>query len=570
MRKYKRPLWAAVAVAMAFAVAACGSSGSSSSSSSAAAGSSSSTSTSSGGTSSGGSGGTATVVVGTFPQSLDPSIDFTTQGGEVHWLTYLGPYSFAHATGTAGTQIIPSVATALPVASDGGKTYTFTIRTNLKYSDGTPLKASDLTFGIERALKLGWSAASFLTSTIVGAADYAKGKAKAVSGITTDDATGKTTIHLVNPYGAFVDVLAVPGVSYMPATTPMKPEPNNPPIGFGPYIIKNVQNNVGFDMVRNPNYAAQAIPGIPPGHMDIHVKIESNTTTEAQDVINNTADVFDWGDTIPPAQIQQVSGLTDRYKSLATSKTFYWFLNTTNKPFNNALARQAVDVAVDRPALARLSSGSIIPGCFLLPPAMVGHPTGPCPAGNPASSPDVAKAKQMVQQSGMAGQPVTVWAQNRQPRLEYAENYAATLNAIGFKATLKTIADADYFSTIETLKNHPQTGFADWQQDFPNPTDFYQNLVDANAIVPVGNSNYEEVNDPHIQSELKALYPVPANQLGTVGSRWAALDSYVTSKAYLVSYGYQSSPEFVSNRIDFSKLVFSPLEGNDFSTLQTK
>ena len=186
-------------------------------------------------------------MVGTFPQSLDPSIDFTTQGGEVHWLTYLGPYSFAHASGTAGTQIIPSVATALPVASDGGKTYTFTIRTNLKYSDGSPLKASDLTFGIERALKLGWSAASFLTSTIVGAADYAKGKAKSVSGITTDDATGKTTIHLVNPYGAFVDVLAVPGVSYMPAaTTPMKPEPNTPPIGFGPYIIKNVQNNVGF------------------------------------------------------------------------------------------------------------------------------------------------------------------------------------------------------------------------------------------------------------------------------------------------------------------------------------
>ncbi len=182
----------------------------------------------------------------------------------------------------------------------------------------------------------------------------------------------------------------------------------------------------------------------------------------------------------------------------------------------------------------------------------------------------MAEAKQLVQQSGMAGQPVTVWAQNRQPRLEWAENYAATLNAIGFKATLKTIADADYFSTIETLKNHPQTGFADWQQDFPNPTDFYQNLVDANAIVPVGNSNYEEVNDPHIQSELKSLYPVPANQLATVASKWAALDYYVAKKAYVVPYGYLSSPEFLSDRIDFSKVVFSPLEGNDFSSLQSK
>lgn len=568
MRKYKRPLWAAVAVAMAFAVAACGSSNSSSTSSSAG----SASSTTSGGSSSGAgkTGGTATVVEGTFPQSLDPSIDFTTQGGEVHWLTHLGPYSFAHATGTAGTQIIPSVAQALPTTSDGGKTYTFTIRSGLKYSDGTPVKASDLTFAIERDLKLGWSAASFLTSTIVGADEYAKGKAKDISGITTDDTTGKTTIHLVKPYGAFVDVLAVPGVSYMPPSTPMKPEPNSPPVGIGPYVIKNVQPNVGFTLALNPNYASEAIPGIPAGHMTVNVKVESNTTTEASDVLNNSADVFDWGDTIPPALIQQVSQQHDRYKAYETNKTFYWFLNTTQKPFTSTLARQAVAYAVDRPALARIGSGALVPGCFLLPPQMVGHPTGACPYGNVNASPDVAKAKQMVQQSGMAGQPVTVWAENRQPRLQWAENYAQTLNAIGFKATLKTIADADYFSTIETLKNHPQTGFADWQQDFPNPTDFYQNLVDANAIVPVGNSNYEEVNDPHIQSELAALYPVPGNQINSVASRWQALDSYVTSKAYVVPYGYESSPEFLSTRINFGKVVFSPLEGNDFSSLQLK
>jgi peptide/nickel transport system substrate-binding protein len=564
MRKYKRPLWAAVALAMALAVAACGSSGSSSSSSA--------SSSTAGGTSSGGkSGGTATVVAGTYPQSLDPSIDFTTQGAEVHWLTHLGAYSFAHASGAAGTQVIPAIANALPTVSTDGKTYTFTVRSGLKYSDGTPVKASDFKFSVERALKLGWSAAGFLTSTIVGASDYAKGKAKSVSGITADDASGKVTIHLMNPYGAFVDVLGCGGcVPFLPSTTPMKPEPNNPPVGFGPYVIKNVQNNVGFDVNRNPNYAAQAIPGIPAGHMDIHVKIESNTTTEASDVLNNQADVFDWADTIPPALIQQVSKLTDRYKSYQSNKTFYWFLNTTQKPFTNQLAREAVAIATDRPALARLGSGALVPGCYLLPPAMTGHPTQPCPYGDPASSPDVAKAKQLVQQSGMAGAPVTVWAQNRQPRLEWAENYAATLNAIGFKATLKTIADADYFSTIETLKNHPQTGFADWQQDFPNPTDFYQNLVDANAIAPVGNSNYEEANDPHIQSELKGLYPVPANQLASAASRWGALDYYLAQKAYVVPYGYLSSPEFMSNRIKFGAVVFSPLIGNDFSSLQTK
>lgn len=568
MRKYNRSLCAVIAVFAALALAACGSSGSSSSSAS---GTSSAKSSSSGSSSS--NGGTATVVEGTFPQSLDPSIDFTTQGGEVHWLTHLGLLSFAHADGAAGTQIIPAVATALPTVSDGGKTYTFTIRSGLKYSNGAPLKASDWAFSVERALKLGWSAASFLTSTIQGATAYSAGKAKTVTGITTDDATGKIVVHLVAPYGAFDDVVAVGGaVPFMPAaTTPMKPEPNNPPIGFGPYMIKNVVPNVSFEMALNPNYASQAIPGIPAGHLNIDVKVESNTTTEASDVLNNTADLFDWGDTIPPALIQQVSGLTSRFKSIQTNKTFYWFLNVTEKPFSSALAREAVAIATDRPALARLGSGQLVPGCYLLPPAMPGHPTGNCPWGTPANTPpNLTEAKKLVQESGMAGQSVTVWAQNRQPRLEWAENYAATLNSIGFKATLKTIADAEYFSTIETLKNDPQTGFADWQQDFPNPTDFYQNLVDGNAILPVGNSNYEEANDPYIQAQLKQLYPVATTDINSVASKWAALDEYLAKKAYIVTYGYLAAPEFVSTRVNFGSLIFSQLEGPDFSSLQFK
>jgi peptide/nickel transport system substrate-binding protein len=327
---------------------------------------------------------------------------------------------------------------------------------------------------------------------------------------------------------------------------------------------------VSYEVDINPNYASQAIPGIPAGHVNVHVKIESNTTTEASDVLNNSADIFDWGDTIPPALIGQVAAQSSRYKAQQTGKTFYFFLNTQEKPFNNLLAREAVNMAVDRPALAKLGSGALVPGCFLLPPGMVGHSSGPCPSGDPTKPPDVAAAKKLVQQSGMAGQSVTVWGQNRQPRLEWTENLVATLNSIGFKANLKTIADQQYFSQIETLKNHPQAGFADWQQDFPNPADFYQNLVDANAILPVGNSNYEEVNDPFIQAQLKQLYPVQTSQLSTVASKWEALDSYVTKKAYVVTYGYLAAPEFVSDRIDFGGIVFNPLEGNDFSSIRVK
>jgi peptide/nickel transport system substrate-binding protein len=550
-----------LALVAAAALGACG--GSSSSSSSSASGSA--------GSSSSKSGGTVTLVQGTAPQSLDPSVDFTTQGAQVHWLSYLGLYTFAHASGTAGEKVIPAIATALPKITDGGKTYTMSIRKGLKYSNGAPLKASDFTFGIDRALKLGWSAASFVTSTVVGAKAYSTGGAKSISGITADDATGKITIHLLSPYGAFLDVLAVPGASFLAPGTPMKTETAPPPVGFGPYELKNVVPNVSYDLVVNPSYAAQAIPGVPSGHLTVHFKIESNTTTEASDVLSNSADMFDWGDTLPPALVAQVaSQASDRFKKIQTGKTFYFFLNTTQKPFTSQLAREAVIKGLDRAALAKLGSGFLTPGCYVLPPGMVGHPSAPCPYGDAAAAPDIAGAKKLVQQSGMAGAAVTVWGQNRQPRLEYVQNLVAELNAIGFKATLKTIADAQYFSTIETLKNHPQAGFADWQQDFPNPTDFYQNTVDANSIAPVGNPNYAEVNDPHIQSELKTLYAVPAAQLSGAAAKWEALDRYVAQKAYLPVYGYQYSPEFVSNRIDISKLVFTQLYGPDYTSLALK
>ena len=66
------------------------------------------------------------------------------------------------------------------------------------------------------------------------------------------------------------------------------------------------------------------------------------------------------------------------------------------------------------------------------------------------------------------------------------------------------------------------------------------------------------------------MYAVPASQLSSAQAKWATLDEYVAKKAYVVPYGYQASPKFTSNRIDFGKLVFNPLYGNDFSSLQVK
>ena len=162
---------------------------------------------------------------------------------------------------------------------------------------------------------------------------------------------------------------------------------------------------------------------------------------------------------------------------------------------------------------------------------------------------------------------MTVWGETRSPRKEFVAYYTDVLNKLGFKAKSKILADAQYFPTIGNLKSNPQTGFADWIQDFPNPSDFYL-LLDKNTIQPTNNQNFSQVDDPRIQASLAKLNPVPASKLDSVAADWQQLDEYVAKKAYVLVYGQQQAPKFFSNRLDFGAAVFHPVYGNDWSSLQ--
>ncbi len=516
------------------------------------------------------SGGTATVLMGTPPDSLDPGLGATTQSYEATWITYTGLVTYAHAEGEAGTKLIPGLAQTLPTVTNGGKTYTFTLRKGLVYSNGTPVRASDFTHAIERAIKLGWTDKSFLTENIVGAEAFDAGKASSISGIHTDDGTGAITIQLVAPYGPFLNVLAFPAAGLVPSATPMKSLSNEPPPGVGPYEIEKIVPNRSFEMVRNPNWSKDAIPGIPAGHVNVDVKIVSNNQTEAEQVLDNGADVFDYNDTIPPTLLSQVeSQAKGRFAKEPTVSGEYFFLNVKEAPFSNPLAREAVNYALNRQALERLDSGMLDPACFFLPAGMPGHPSGPCPYGEPSAQPNIAKAKELVRQAGLQGTPVTVWGGSRAPHKEFVDYYTSMLGEIGFKATEKIVADAQYYETVGNLATKAQTGWLSYSQDFPNPLDFYQ-LLDAKSILPQENHNLSQVDDPHIQSELGALGPVPSSQLGSVVGRWQALDEYTAKKAYMAVFGYDEAPKFLSSRINFKAAIFHPVYGNDWSSLELK
>jgi peptide/nickel transport system substrate-binding protein len=539
---------AGVAVAAAFALAACGSSSSSSGSAS----------------SSGKNGGTITIASGTAPQSADQGLDFTTQGNELYSVINTPMLTFVRGVqGTAGAKIIPALAKALPTASDGGKTYTFTLRPGLKYSNGEAIKASDVTYALERDLKIPSQAASFISGYIVGADAYAKGKAKTISGVTTNDSTGTVTVHLLTPFEPIVDIFALPMTAPVPPSTGMKNLASTGTIGDGPYKWGPIVANQSYTLVKNSSFD---VPGLPTGHADTIVyKVNSNVLANAEQVLNNQADVFDPGDTLPASVLPQIqSQAADRYQAMPLNSSWWFFFGVNQKPFNNQFARQAVLAGLDDRALSRLDSGFMTPDCHLIPFGIVGHSTpSNCPYHAPNGPPNMTEAKQLMAKSGMTGQPVTVYGEERSPRKQYLDYFTSLLNSLGFKATEKVVNSSVYFTTIGAGSTKPQFGFADWNQDFPHPWDF-MNLFTTAA----GSSlNYGYVSDPHWDSQVTKLQQQAPDG---VASQWQALDQYGVSKAYYAVFGHEAKPKFYSNRLNFAGGTLSVQYLTDLTSLQLK
>jgi peptide/nickel transport system substrate-binding protein len=512
-------------------------------------------------------GGTATVLMVTAPDYLDPQAAFTTEGAEAGWISYTPLLTYRHKPPPEGDALIPGLAESLPEISASGRRYSFTLREGLVYANGEPVRASDFPYTIERALRLNWGGKRFLTDNIVGAKRFDRGDAATISGITADDATRAITVELRRPYGAFANVLGLPATGLVPRGTPMRDLSGDPPPGVGAYEIKDVVPNKGWSMVRNRRFADLDLPNIPEGDLErIVVRIEPNARAAVEQVLSGRADNLDPGTPLPGSALPRIEALAeDRFERAPVASTLYFFLNTTNLPFSNELARRAVLTGLNRPVLAMTGGGFTLPECYLLPDGITGHPGDSCPYGDPDADGDLPEARRLVQQSGTRGQQVTVWGQDRGPYRGYTDRYVKLLNRIGYRATARIVPSSAYFRMVGSASTNPQTGFAIWFNDFPNPSDFYR-VLDANTIQPTDSANLGRVRDVFIQQQLEKLNLVPAQDLATAAGDWRDLDEYTAKKAYAAVFGTQAVPKLMSERIDFHGAVVHPLFLSDWSS----
>ena len=500
------------------------------------------------GSSDGGGGGGkkgGSIRIGSvLPDKYDPTQNQTIQAYQAQQLVYVPLNTFKHVQGSAGAEVIPGLADSLPKISNGGKTYKLKLRSGLKYSDGSPVKASDFANSVKRLVVSGGPYSSFATG-IVGA-DKLKSCSQDVKGIVTDDKTGDITITLTAPDTKFRFALAETWTAPTPAAkSPCKGQENPPPPGYGPYTWKIQNPSRQFTLTKNPKFN---LPGIPKANVDKMTVIKSSVTKMTQDVINGKLDFMTedpTGDQLP----QVKSKYPDRISlSPSPPNIYYFFLNVTTPPFNKLEARQAVNYAIDSRALQRIFSGRLLPGCTFLPPDVIGHKDGPCPYGDPKGPGNVAKAKELVTKSGTAGQSVTMWTNSKDPRPAIGDYMRDLLNQIGYKAKLKVLDQQVYFDQVGQTRNKAQIGFTDWFMDFPHPSDLLEPAVAGSALASQPTFNTSQVNDPVLNKKIADLVKQDPEK---VASQYSDLDKYIVQdKAYLAPYGTEQSTSFFSERMD--------------------
>jgi peptide/nickel transport system substrate-binding protein len=543
LRKYLVvSLVAAFAAIASLALVACG-------------GGSDSSSSSSGSSSGGGKeGGILNATYASFPDYMDPQLSYTAEGWTAMGEVYIPLLTYKHENGAAGAELEPGLAKEMPKITNGGKTYTLFLRPGLKYSDGTPVKASDFKNAVERSFKVNSGGSVFYTG-IVGAEKFAETKQGGIPGIKTNDKTGEIVINLTKPRGTFNNELGLMFVAPVPPSTPDEDQSATPPPGTGPYMITKSQPGRGWEYERNPYWAkanSKAMPSYPTGHIDgAKVTIVRNPQTQVNDIEQGK---YDWMQNPPPSNRYQE--LLSKYEGeliepFPTISTYYFWMNNDRPPFDDVKVRQAVNYAIDSSALERIYSGSIAATHQILPEGIPGHEE------LELYPHDLAKAKELIKEANPSDMDITVYTDTESPNNEAGEYYEGVLKELGFNTTLK-ILNADNYFTIIGNQTTPErdTGWGDWFEDYPHPNDFFQPLLAGESILPTNNGNFANYDNPATNKETAKL---GEELLGPEQEKdYAALDKKVMEDAPWAPYGQRTLTTFVSENINLDNIITNP------------
>ena len=197
-----------------------------------------------------------TLRVGGVPAPLDPALGtYVLDSFLVHGLAYDSLVRYRRVGGTAGASLVGDLATDVPSPVDGGRRYIFQLRDDVRYSDGSPLRAADIRASVERTIVLlPDEVGALLFDSVVGVNRCLRAgpRCNLSAGIVTNEQAGTVTINLRRPDPQLLEKLQ--SLLVTPADTPRTPLRTHPPPGTGPYRIEQVVPHRRALLSRNPYF----------------------------------------------------------------------------------------------------------------------------------------------------------------------------------------------------------------------------------------------------------------------------------------------------------------------------
>ena len=504
-------------------------------------------------------GGTLRVVGFEALDSLDPAVAFQVGSWSVLNLTNDGLVAYRRTGGVAGDTLVPDLATSVPAATDGGRTYTFQLRPGLVYSDGQAVKAGDLRRALERVFTVPSTAdaatgAPFFEG-IVGVADCERHwrTCDLSKGIVTDDGAGTVTFHLVAADGDFMQKLALPFASAVPPGVGNQDVGDRPVPATGPYMIAS-SDAKETRVIRNPRFRVWSSLAKPEGYPDEIVwTVVPEVEKQLDMIVAGSADTmvgssFNRPD---PARMELLRAQFPAQVHPWVSGTIFFYMNTKLAPFDIHDVRRAVNLAIDRTKLVDLLGGPIQAevACQVLLPSTQGYEpycpyTANANAGGTWTAPDGVAAQRLVDASGRKGATVTVVVFGR--FVAVGQYLVKVLNDLGFKATLRN-ADrdeviAELFDPVKGPKI--QSVVVAWFPDFPAASSTILPLFACNGL-----QNFGRICDATMSARIKEALDLQQSDPAAAGQAWAAVDKSIVDFAPMAALVNQRESDFVSARV---------------------
>jgi YVTN family beta-propeller protein len=512
-------------------------------------------------------GGTLRVLLQASPQTPPKGLpaDWLDPAGyywgtyEVTSLAYDGLVAYRRVGGVAGATLVGGLATEAPPPSRDGRSYVFTLRPGVRFSDGRLVRPEDVRASIERFLRITRRTFPPLFAGIVGAEGCMARPAHCdlSAGIETDSRARTITVHLTHADAEFLHRLTNPFAYVVPADTPVRLMGDRAPPGTGPYRIATWDAHRGGRLLRNPYFRSREAR--PPGFADrIEVGVRRGQDMHAQiaAVERGASDLAVLADPflsyIGPRRLRALSARSPgQIHGAAIATTEFMFLNVRRRPFDDVRVRRALNYATDRGHIANFEGGRdfAVPTCQILPTGFPGHnPYCPYTAeptpGRGWTAPSLDRARALVAESGRAGERVVVWAA-RFARKE-GRYFAALLDDLGFRASLRVIADDEYFSTVFDPRSRRQIGVVGWANDYLSPSAFIQAPFTCASLAERRPENASWFCDPPLARRVDRALAARGSE---AVQAWAAADRRIVDLAAAVPFTNRRVAVLVSKRV---------------------